>query len=126
MMPITAQDYLKTLANPNQRWGWFTIGGVSRRCVIQSEDHQDYYVRYFNDEEQLFEFAYVDKSKVTVDNEVEELAFWVLKNSKTGKYFSAASNPSSCPSIYSTRGKAKARQYGDYVIKKWVISERDD
>ena len=136
MTPDTAQEY-KTQQEDEQQWGYFENQGITRwnknytftqRCLLVKENADAYYVRFYDQDQQVFTHAWVEKNKITLDRDVEEKAYWVVPNKATGRYYSSSSNPSSCPSIYSTKGKAEAalkRCGNNYEVKKWVISERD-
>lgn len=136
MAPDTAQEY-KTQLESEQLWGYFENQGTTRwnssytftqRCLVVDENEDSYFVRYYDQDEQTFTHAWIEKNKVTLNRDVEEQAYWVVRNKATGRYYSSSSNPSSCPSIYSTKGKAEAamkRVGKNFEVKKWVISERD-
>lgn len=133
MNPSIAKSYIQRLQRTNQeKGGWVSIPnrGFVRRCVIMEENDASYYIRYF--EEDIFKFTYewVDKNRVTVDDEVKELAFYVVKNKESGFYHTANNSASTAPQLYLTKGKAEGRRkqkvYPDnWVIMKWVISERE-
>lgn len=137
MAPEAAQEY-KTQLESQELWGYFENTGISsynkqpytfsQRCLVVDENEDAYRVRFFEAETQAFVHDWIEKNKVTLNRDVEEQAYWVVRNKVTGRYYSSSSNPSSCPSIYSTKGKASAalsRCGSNYEVKKWVISERD-
>lgn len=118
----------------NEDMGWFIQSdGSKQRCIIEQESNVDYGIRYFDTNTQLFEFAFVQKTKVKRDFEVEEKAFWVIKHKTQGSYYGESS--ASGPKLFKSKGRAEGRiktlpRYTggaeNYEVVKWVISERED
>jgi hypothetical protein len=118
------------LQQDKEVWGWFSYGGVTIRCVVEKEVNDEYLIRYFYEDDQTFTQIYIEKNKVTLDRDVEELAFWVLRNKLSGLYYYSGRDGSTAPKLYLTKSKAEGRRKqqvmpDNWEVKKWVISERE-
>lgn len=119
---------------PKERQGTFThssyAGSYDVACFIISETDEEYFVRYFDMYAQDFEHAFLKKSDVTLDVEVDEKAYYVIKHKSNGSYHSSSKASSTCPQIYSSKAKAEARlrqktKPEEWNVKKWDITESD-